>query len=378
MTAANKVNNDGSGECMNSSPVEVFRKDYQPLTWIVSKIHMDFVIREGITIVTSKLFIGKNDKHSKKRKTEEPGNSSPADDDGDELVLDGDETCVKLMKLSRIDDADDEDSVNHDLVEGKDYTLEPGKLILKGLEAGSVIQTVVEIVPETNTKLMGLYKSGNIYCTQCEAMGFRRITYYPDRPDNMAIFEYVRLEASVEDCPVLLSNGNLLESGKVSSSDNTRHYAIWSDPFPKPSYLFCCVAGQLECLKDTFVTTPSGRKVDLCIYSDPKDVPKLGHAMTSLKQAMKWDEDKYGLEYDLNLFNVVAIESFNMGAMENKVSLQMHGELMVFDDHRMREMSFGAGAFLSNTCCAPTQTIRFLSLSPPPSCLDHLPNKNKT
>jgi aminopeptidase N len=149
-------------------------------------------------------------------------------------------------------------------------------------------------------------------------MGFRRITYYPDRPDNMAIFESVRLEADHDDFPILLANGNLVESGDCAGQEG-RHYAVWTDPFPKPSYLFCCVAGNLKKIKDSF-TTASGRDVTLQLFSEAHNVHKLDYAMESLKRSMKWDEDVYGLEYDLDLFNIVAVDSFNMGAMENKVS----------------------------------------------------------
>jgi len=140
------------------------------------------------------------------------------------------------------------------------------------------------------------------------------LSYYVDRPDNMAIFEKVRIEADKETCPVLLSNGNELEKGDVSDS---RHYAIWEDPYPKPSYLFALVAGNLGSIKDTYTTT-SGRVVKLEIFSEFENVNKLEHAMISLKKSMKWDEDKFGLEYDLDIYNIVAVNDFNMGAMENK------------------------------------------------------------
>jgi aminopeptidase N len=196
--------------------------------------------------------------------------------------------------------------------------LEPGKLILKASAlagaASNTLETVVEIIPEDNTQLSGLYKSGAMYCTQCEAMGFRRITYYPDRPDNMAVFEEIRIEASQKDYPVLLSNGNLIDKGDLG---NGRHYATWKDPFPKPSYLFCAVAGNLGSIQDSY-TTMSGRNVKLEIFSEKENVSKLQYAMESLKRSMKWDEDKFGLEYDLDLYNIVAVNDFNMGAMENK------------------------------------------------------------
>mmetsp|Transcript_6581 Transcript_6581/g.9655 ORF Transcript_6581/g.9655 Transcript_6581/m.9655 type:complete len:984 (-) Transcript_6581:270-3221(-) len=302
-TALNSVVADATAE-KKDTPVEFFRKDYAPLPYLVSKIHMDFYIENGKTTVTSKMFIKSNPK--------------VGDYEAQDLVLDGDETCVKLLSL-KFDDADGGES--YDLVEGKDYELAPGKLILKADTLSTfakksdaiMLSTVVEIVPEKNTALSGMYKSGTMYCSQCEAMGFRRITYYPDRPDNMAIYERVRIEAAKDEYPNLLSNGNRVESGDLGE----RHYAVWSDPFPKPSYLFCIVAGNLSSIKDSYTTT-SGREVKLEIFSEPDNVNKLDYAMESLKKSMKWDEDVYGLEYDLDLFNIVAVNDFNMGAMENK------------------------------------------------------------
>lgn len=281
-------------ETDKSAPVEVFRTEYHPLTNIVSKINMDFDIRDGKTTVTSELCVVPNPK----------GLGS-----GD-LVLDGDETEVKLMKLE-LD--------GRELVEGNDYLLSPGKLIVKGSafkDGTGVLKTVVDLVPEKNTQLSGLYKSGNMYCSQCEAMGFRRITYYPDRPDNMAVFDKIRIEADKESYPVLLSNGNFVDKGEVNG-ETSRHFAIWSDPFPKPSYLFCVVAGNLGSIKDNY-TTGSGKEVHLEIFSEKENVGKLQYAMESLKKSMKWDEDKFGLEYDLGIYNIVAVNDFNMGAMENK------------------------------------------------------------
>jgi len=278
------------------APVENFRLDYKPLHNIVSKINMNFDIVDGKTTVTSEMAVEKN-----------PNGPGAGD-----LVLDGDETCVKLMTL-QLD--------GRDLVEGSDYELFPGKLVVKKSafsdDSGSgLLKTVVEIVPEENTQLSGLYKSGPMYCTQCEAMGFRRITYYPDRPDDMAVFENIRIEAEKESYPVLLSNGNFIESGDVENSPG-RHFAVWSDPFPKPSYLFCVVAGNLGSIKDSYTTT-SGKEVHLEIFSEKENVNKLHYAMESLKRSMKWDEDKFGLEYDLGIYNIVAVNDFNMGAMENK------------------------------------------------------------
>lgn len=176
-----------------------------------------------------------------------------------------------------------------------------------------VLQSCVRIHPETNTALEGLYASNGMMCTQCEAEGFRKITFYPDRPDVMAKFT-TRLEADKSRYPVLLSNGNLVESGNLPQG---RHFATWKDPFPKPSYLFAAVAGDLACKRDEFVTS-SGRRVDLRIYVEPHDLDKVEHAMDSLRKAMAWDERVYGREYDLDTYMIVAVSHFNMGAMENK------------------------------------------------------------
>ncbi|MBB4212155.1 aminopeptidase N [Rhodothalassium salexigens DSM 2132] len=176
-----------------------------------------------------------------------------------------------------------------------------------------VLETVTRIDPVDNTRLEGLYKSGGIFCTQCEAEGFRNITFFPDRPDVMARYR-VRIEADASAYPVLLSNGNRVEAGTL---DGGRHFAVWEDPFPKPSYLFALVAGDLGRLGDSF-TTRLGRPVTLNIWAARADLDKCGHAMASLKRAMAWDEQVYGLEYDLDEYNIVAVGDFNMGAMENK------------------------------------------------------------
>jgi aminopeptidase N len=174
------------------------------------------------------------------------------------------------------------------------------------------IETVVD--PSANTQLMGLYRSGSIYCTQCEAEGFRRITYFPDRPDVMAVYT-TRIEAEKADAPVLLANGNLIASGDVPGT--SRHFAVWHDPFPKPSYLFALVGGKLACVEDRF-RTMSGREVTLRIYVEDGKEARCAYAMDSLKRAMRWDETAFGREYDLDIFMIVAVSDFNMGAMENK------------------------------------------------------------
>ena len=199
-----------------------------------------------------------------------------------------------------------------------------------------VLQSRVRLHPETNTTLEGLYVSGGLFTTQCEAEGFRRITFHPDRPDLLSRFR-VRLEADLSSCPVLLSNGNCVACGDLPPAANAfgaepspRHYAIWDDPFPKPSYLFALVAGRLEEVRDTF-TTASGRMVTLRIHVEPGDAPFTAHAMESLKRSMRWDEQRYGLEYDLDEFNIVAVRHFNMGAMENK-SLNIFNSKLVLAD----------------------------------------------
>jgi aminopeptidase N len=190
----------------------------------------------------------------------------------------------------------------------------------------ATVETEVEISPAANTKLMGLYASGGMLCTQCEAEGFRRITFFPDRPDVLSKYT-VRMEGDSKAFPILLSNGNCVAKGEA---DNGRHWAEWQDPFPKPSYLFALVAGDLKANRDSF-TTMSGRKVDLFIWVREADLPKTSHAMDSLKLAMAWDEKVYGREYDLDLFNIVAVSDFNMGAMENK-SLNIFNSAYVLAD----------------------------------------------
>ena len=207
------------------------------------------------------------------------------------------------------------------------YALESERLVLLDPPPQPFrLRTLVRIHPESNTSLEGLYVSGGMFTTQCEAVGFRRITFHPDRPDLLSRFR-VRIEADQASCPVLLSNGNCIETGHLPQA---RHYAIWDDPFPKPSYLFALVAGQLEEVRDQF-TTRSGRTVQLRLHVEPGDAPYTAHAMASLKRSMLWDEQRYGLEYDLDEFNIVAVRHFNMGAMENK-SLNIFNSKLVLAD----------------------------------------------
>mmetsp|Transcript_29054 Transcript_29054/g.60849 ORF Transcript_29054/g.60849 Transcript_29054/m.60849 type:complete len:1025 (+) Transcript_29054:30-3104(+) len=314
-TSTSTVVEEETSQKENEEPKEIFRSTYRPLPYVVSHVNMNFDIRDGETVVTTDLTVRPNAKATSFH--------GEAGDDGNsnDLILDGEAEALELLSIALN---------GKELIKDKDFRIEGDALIVpsallpplaEGVESGDqqsvLITTKVKIVPETNTQLSGLYKSGSMYCTQCEAMGFRRITYYPDRPDNMAIFEKVRIEADKKSYPVLLGNGNKLEEGSVNDSSD-RHYAVWSDPFPKPSYLFCIVAGNLGSVQSTYTTVPSGRKVHLEIFSEPENVSKLDHAMVSLKKSMKWDEDTFGLEYDLDVYNVVAVNDFNMGAMENK------------------------------------------------------------
>ncbi len=194
-----------------------------------------------------------------------------------------------------------------------DYQVAEESLTLQPDTASFTLDSTVVIHPESNTALEGLYKSGKMFCTQCEAEGFRKITYYLDRPDVMSTFT-TTVSADKQAYPILLSNGNPIASGE---EEDGRHWATWEDPFKKPAYLFALVAGDLWCVEDSF-TTMSGRDVALRIYVEPENIDKCQHAMDSLKKSMKWDEEAYGREYDLDIFMIVAVNDFNMGAMENK------------------------------------------------------------
>ncbi|TQD75520.1 hypothetical protein C1H46_038941 [Malus baccata] len=278
---------DQVDESKMAAPKEIFLKDYKMPDYYFDSVDLNFSLGEEKTIVSSKISVFPRVE----------GSSSP-------LVLDG--TDLKLLSNISIDSSL--------FLNEEDYNLDSRHLTLKSLPSGAfTLEILTEMYPQKNTSLEGLYKSSGNFCTQCEAEGFRKITFYQDRPDIMAKYR-CRIEADKSLYPVLLSNGNLTEQGDL---EGNRHYALWEDPFKKPCYLFALVAGQLESRDDTF-TTRSGRKVALRIWTPAQDVPKTAHAMYSLKAAMKWDEDVFGLEYDLDLFNIVAVPDFNMGAMENK------------------------------------------------------------
>jgi aminopeptidase N len=262
----------------------VFRQDYRPPEFLVDALSLYFDIADRTT-VTAQMRL---------RRNTQPGDPAALSLDGRELEL------VELAVDGRI-------------LGAEEYRIEPGHLILPQVPDAFDLRVVTRIDPETNTALEGLYRSGPMICTQCEAHGFSRITYYPDRPDVLTRFT-VRLEAEQARYPVLLSNGDLKDSGPLSGG---RHFAVWEDPFPKPCYLFCLVAGDLACVEESFATA-SGKPVQLKFYVDHGNEARVPHAMASLKAAMRWDERVYGLEYDLGTYMVVAARDFNMGAMENK------------------------------------------------------------
>eukprot|EP00291_Cryptomonas_curvata_P010866 CAMPEP_0172187180 /NCGR_PEP_ID=MMETSP1050-20130122/21203_1 /TAXON_ID=233186 /ORGANISM="Cryptomonas curvata, Strain CCAP979/52" /LENGTH=331 /DNA_ID=CAMNT_0012861491 /DNA_START=244 /DNA_END=1235 /DNA_ORIENTATION=- len=271
-----------------AAPEEKFRKDYKVPDYSIQTVDLTFKIFGGHTQVLSLLKV--------KRRPDAKADSP--------FILDGEDLTLNKISVGGKELAASEYSWSR-----KDV------LELKGpLPPEFTVETDVTIKPEDNTQLSGLYQSSGVYCTQCEAEGFRRISPFQDRPDVMASYVRVRIEADRAACPVLLSNGNLVAQGELEGG---RHFAEWQDPFPKPSYLFALVAGDLGSIKDSF-TTVSGRKVALEIFSEHDKVDQLAWAMESLKQARKWDVERFGLEYDLDVYNIVAVSDFNMGAMENK------------------------------------------------------------
>ncbi|MGR3781398.1 MAG: M1 family aminopeptidase, partial [Albimonas sp.] len=264
------------------APQPIRLADYTPPAWRAETVRLVFDLAPRGAKVHAKIRFKRGD-----------GPEGP-------LRLDGQKLMLMAAKLDGRD-------VFHEV------TLDEDGLTLAGpLPDAFDLETTVEIDPEANTELEGLYLSGGVYCTQCEAEGFRKITYFPDRPDVMATYS-VRIEAPAST-PVLLSNG---EPGETGALPDGRLFAEWHDPWPKPSYLFALVAGNLVAHRDRF-TTASGREVDLGIWVRPGDESRCAYAMDALKRSMRWDEEAYGREYDLSVFNIMAVDDFNMGAMENK------------------------------------------------------------
>jgi aminopeptidase N len=264
-----------------ATPAVIRREDYRPPDWQVPDLALDFDLDPAATTVRARLSVTRSGAHDRP------------------LVLDG--AGQKLV------------SVTVDGVAVNNWRLDGDTLTIPLAGDAHVIETEVQIHPDRNTQLMGLYASGGLLCTQCEAEGFRRITYFPDRPDVLTRYT-VRMTADKARYPILLANGDPIAQGEAEGG---RHWAEWRDPFPKPCYLFALVAGDLTPNRGTF-TTMSGREVQLAIWVRARDLAKTDHALDALKTSMKWDEEVYGREYDLDVFNIVAVDDFNFGAMENK------------------------------------------------------------
>jgi len=277
---------EGSSPATPPAPSAIHLEDYKAPAWLIDTVSLDVKLAPNATRVTATT-------------TLRPNTDQPVSTD---IVLDGERMKLVSILLDGVTLGSDA------------YDLTDKSLTLKGVSSKPhtlIVET--ECDPQANTSLTGLYRSNNVYCTQCEAEGFRRITYFPDRPDVLAVYT-VRLEADKATCPVLLANGNPVSSGDLPDG---RHFSEWHDPHPKPAYLFAMVAGDLDCVADTFKTM-SGRDVTLGIYVEHGKADRTAYAMDSLKRSMAWDEQEFGREYDLDVFNIVAVSDFNMGAMENK------------------------------------------------------------
>ncbi len=266
---------------MTSTPEAIQLADYRPPDYRLEETHLHFDIGDGETRVVNRMVLSRS--------------AGPRP-----LVLDGENLVLESV------------SVDGRLLGSNEYGLDEARLTIHDLPQHCEVSVVTRIQPESNTALEGLYRSSSMYCTQCEAEGFRRITYYPDRPDVLSVF--TTSIVSDANFPVLLANGNLIEDVVL---DDGRRQVTWHDPHPKPSYLFALVAGDLAVIEDHFVTM-SGREVKLQIFSEPHNIDQCGYAMDALKRSMRWDEETYGREYDLDIYMIVAVDDFNMGAMENK------------------------------------------------------------
>ncbi|HEY5411179.1 MAG TPA: aminopeptidase N [Caulobacteraceae bacterium] len=277
-------------------PQPIRLADYRPPAFLVDEVELDFALEPTATRVKARLKLRRNGDHQ------------------DALVLDG--VRLKLQSVA----------IDGQALGGNHYEVSDETLTIPDVPETFTLETEVVIDPQANTHLEGLYMSAGRFCTQCEPEGFRKITYWPDRPDVLSRFT-VRMEGDKAAYPRLLSNGNLMDSGDMIGG---RHYAVWNDPFPKPSYLFAMVAGELDMIEDSFVTM-TGRTVDLRIYVDPGQGPRAVYAMDALKRSMRWDEEAFGREYDLDLFMIVAVRDFNFGAMENKGLNIFNSSLLLAD-----------------------------------------------
>ena len=282
--AANCVSQAEAKAMDEATPRPVFLKDYRPPDYLVDQVELGFDLDPALSTVGARLSFRRN----------HDGAARP-------LILDG--RGIELRRLGLDGEA---------LAAGR-YTVDAEHLTVAEVPDAFTLEVETPLRPGENTSLEGLYLSGGAFCTQCEAEGFRKITYFPDRPDVMARYD-VTIRADAERYPVLLSNGNPVDAGTLPDG---RHWARWQDPIPKPSYLFALVAGRLACVEDAF-TTRSGRQVRLRFYVELGNQDRCGHAIGALKRAMAWDEEVFGLEYDLDVYMIVAVDAFNMGAMENK------------------------------------------------------------
>ena len=287
------------------APAIIRRSDYRAPDWLVPDIALEFDLDATHTRVHATLSVTRNGAHDRP------------------LRLDGDGLTPLLVRV------DGEELVP------EAWSMDGGALIIPLTGDAHSIETLVDLAPANNSKLMGLYASGGLLCTQCEAEGFRRITFFPDRPDVLSRYS-VRMTADKALYPVLLSNGDPVGQGET---EDGRHWAEWRDPFPKPCYLFALVAGDLACNADGFVTM-SGREVRLGIWVREADLPRTAHAMQALKDSMAWDERVYGREYDLDVFNIVAVDDFNFGAMENKGLNIFNSRYILADPETATDMDY--------------------------------------
>jgi len=289
---------------------KTFLQDYKPFPFSISSTSIAFALDKSQTIVSAKLRISRN---------------TSANSSAESLILDGEGLEIIEIKL------------DGQPLSAAEYTYSDDRLTIHKLAGDNfVLETKVKIDPSANTALSGLYMSGGRFCTQCEAEGFRRITFFADRPDVLSRF-FVRLEAAKADYPILLANGNRVSFGDFGDG---RHFAEWDDPFPKPTYLFAIVAGgNLDVINDKYLTIEK-RQVELNIYVDKGDASKAHYAMDSLKRAMKWDEETYNRAYDLDIFNIVAVRDFNFGAMENKGLNIFNSSLLLADSDTATDTDF--------------------------------------
>lgn len=287
-----------------------YRHDYTPPHFIVDSVYLTIDLRQAQVQVTNTMWL----------KTD-PDNPSTT------LTLQGREQTLHQLKL------DDQ------ILPDTDYQLTDQALTIPNVIQDEYFK--VDIIsshcPDENTQLIGLYRSQGNYCTQCESDGFSKITYFIDRPDVLTVFT-TEIWGPKHDCPAMLSNGNCIKAYDI---DDTHHAVVWHDPFPKPCYLFALVAGQLDCLQDHF-TTRSGREIDLRIYADPNAIEQCDYAMQALKRAMRWDEDYYQREYDLDIFMIAAVNDFNFGAMENKGLNVFNDRFILVDPHTATDRDYAA------------------------------------